>query len=129
MEQMAVAVALLQLLQLSKVFFDYPWVVCLRHGFIVPLMRWIGIRAHLRVCWPGVIVEVDLVPANAHELRLAEELLEDAKGWALGDRNYWSPDLAERLKEEGVCLLAPYKSKKKEKEPWPSWLVQKRRRG
>jgi hypothetical protein len=25
-------------------------------------------------------------------------------------------------------LLAPYKSKKKEKKPWPRWLVQKRRR-
>jgi hypothetical protein len=25
-------------------------------------------------------------------------------------------------------LLAPYKPKKKEKEPWPRWLVQKRRR-
>jgi hypothetical protein len=80
------------------------------------------------VCWPGVIVDVDLAPANAHDLRLAEELLENAKGWALGDRNYWSPDLAERLGDEGLRLLTPYKSKKKEKERWPRWLVQKRRR-
>jgi hypothetical protein len=87
-----------------------------------------GLRAHLRVCWPGVIVEVDLAPANAHDLRLAEELLEDAKGWTLGDRNYWSPDLAQWLEDEGLYLLAPYKSKKKEKEPWPRWLTQKRRR-
>jgi hypothetical protein len=87
-----------------------------------------GLRAHLRVCWPGVIVEVDLAPANVHDLRLAEELLEDAEGWALGDRNYWSPELAERLGEEGLSLLAPYKSKKREEKPWPSWLVQKRRR-
>ncbi len=87
-----------------------------------------GLRAHLRVSWPGVIVEIDLAPANAHDLRLAEELLEGAKGWALGDRNYWSPELAERLGEEGLGLLAPYKSKKKEEKPWPRWLVQKRRR-
>jgi DDE family transposase len=88
-----------------------------------------GLRVHLRVCWPGVIVGVDLAPANAHDLHLAEELLEEAKGWALGDRNYWSPDLAKRLfDEEGLRLLAPYKSKKKEKERWPRWLVQKRRR-
>lgn len=87
-----------------------------------------GLRTHLRVCWPGVIVGVDLAPANAHDLRLAEELLEDAKGWALGDRNYWSPSLAERLGDEGLCLLAPYKSKKREQKPWPRWLVQKRRR-
>ncbi len=25
-------------------------------------------------------------------------------------------------------MLAPYKSKTKEKKPWPHWLVQKRRR-
>jgi hypothetical protein len=88
-----------------------------------------GLRAHLRVCWPGVIVEMDLAPANIHDLRLAEELLEGAKeeGWVLGDRNYWSPELAERLEEE-LSLLAPYKSKKKEKQRWPRWLVQKRRR-
>lgn len=88
-----------------------------------------GLRAHLRVCWPGVIVGVELAPANVHDLAVAEEMLEEAqKGWVLGDRNYWSPKLAERLDGEGLRLLAPYKSKKKEKEPWPRWLVQKRRR-
>jgi hypothetical protein len=61
-------------------------------------------------------------------LGVAEELLEGAKGWALGDRNYWSPQLTERLGERGLDLLAPYKSKKGEKEPWPRWLTQKRRR-
>ena len=87
-----------------------------------------GLRAHLRVCWPGVIVALELAPANVHDLRLAEELLEEAEGWALGDRNYCSPELAERLGEEGLSLLAPYKSKKREEKPWPRWLVQKRRR-
>ena len=91
-----------------------------------------GLRAHLRVhfrvCLPAVIVDVDLAPANVHDLRLAEELLQDARGWALGDRNYWSPDLTERLGDEGLHLLAPYKSKNKEEEPWPRWLTQKRRR-
>src|ERR687886_2985937 len=87
-----------------------------------------GLRAHLRVCWPGVICGLSLAPADAHELSVAEELLEGAEGWVLGDRNYWSPRLSERLDEWGVKLLAPYKSKKREKEPWPRWLVQKRRR-
>jgi Transposase DDE domain len=89
-----------------------------------------GLRAHLRVCWPGVIVEMDLAPANVHDLRMAEELLPfEERGWALGDRNYWSPKLAERLGGEGLLrLLTPYKSKKKEKKPWPRWLTQKRRR-
>jgi hypothetical protein len=88
-----------------------------------------GLRAHLRVCWPGVVVGVDLAPANVHDLRMAEELLEGVEeGWVLGDRNYWSPDLAEQFEAEGVRLLAPYKSKKREEKPWPRWLVQKRRR-
>ncbi len=87
-----------------------------------------GLRAHLHVAWPGVIVGVDLAPANAHDLRLAEELLEETKGWALGDRNYWSPELTRRLEDEGLRLLAPYKSKKREGAPWPRWLTQKRRR-
>jgi len=87
-----------------------------------------GLRAHLHVAWPGVIVGVDLAPADAHELHLAEEMLEGAEGWALGDRNYWSPKLAEHLEERGLRLLAPYKSKKREEKPWPRWLVQKRRR-
>ena len=60
------------------------------------------------------MVGVDLAAANAHDLRLAEKLLEDAKGWALGDRNYWSADLIERLGDEGLHLLAPYKAKKRE---------------
>lgn len=87
-----------------------------------------GFDEMVKVCWPGAIVGVELAPANAHDLLVAEELLEDAKGWTLGDRNYWSPNLAERLGDEGLCLLAPYKSKKREKKPWPRWLVQKRRR-
>jgi Transposase DDE domain len=51
-----------------------------------------GFRAHLRVCWPGVVVGFSLAPANAHELSVAEGLLEGAKGWVLGDSNYWSPE-------------------------------------
>lgn len=73
---------------------------------------------------------MDLAPANVHDLRLVEELLQETQeGWVLGDRNYCSPELAQRLfEEEGLSLLAPYKSKKREGKRWPSWLVQKRRR-
>lgn len=92
-----------------------------------------GLRAHLRVCWPGVIVNVDLAPANVHDLHMAEELLKEEEsvlGWVLGDRNYYNPNLAERLldEKEGLYLLAPYKFKSKEEKRWPPWLVQKRRR-
>jgi Transposase DDE domain len=87
-----------------------------------------GVRAHLRVCWPGVIVGLHLSAANVHELPVAERLLEQATGWALGDRNYWSPALREKLVEQGLHLLAPYRSAKREKKRWPLFLIQKRRR-
>jgi hypothetical protein len=54
-----------------------------------------GLRAHLRVCWPGVIADGHLAPANLHDLTMAEDLLAGAQGWALGDRSYWpSPSRA-----------------------------------
>jgi hypothetical protein len=36
---------------------------------------------------------------------LAEEMLEEAKGWALGDRNYWSTNLTDQLQDKGLRLL------------------------
>ena len=87
-----------------------------------------GVRAHLRICWPGVITDFELAPANIHELAVAEQFLSGLSGWALGDRNYWSPKLAERLREHQLHLLAPFKSSKREKTPWPTWLKYKRYR-
>jgi hypothetical protein len=87
-----------------------------------------GMRAHLRVCWPGVIVAFDLAPANAHELAVAEHLLDGVRGHVLGDRNYWSPALSARLAGHDLKLLAPYRSAKREKKRWPLLLVQTRRR-
>jgi Transposase DDE domain len=89
-----------------------------------------GLRAHLLVAWPGVVVGACLAPANVHDLRAAEGLLDGAAGhgWVLGDRNYWSPELARSLLRKGMLLLAPYKNPGGEARPWPRWLVQKRRR-
>ena len=87
-----------------------------------------GLRAHVRVCWPGVIVGLHLSPADVHELSAAERLFEGVQGRALGDRNYWSPTLRKKLAQQGLQLLAPYRSAKREKIRWPLWLVQKRRR-
>jgi hypothetical protein len=57
-----------------------------------------GLRAHLRVTWPGVIADFELAP----------ELLRGAGGWALGDRAYRSPAVREHLRAGGVALLAPF---------------------
>jgi hypothetical protein len=68
-----------------------------------------GLRAHLPVAWPGVIVGVDLAPADAHELHLAEEMLEGAEGFMLWgtETTGESQELAEHLEERGLRLLAP----------------------
>ena len=87
-----------------------------------------GLRAHLRICWPGVIVGLCLTPANVHDLAGAEELLDGQHGFVLADRNYWSPKHQRVWQEQDLRLLAPYKSKKREPAPWPRSLVQKRRR-
>ncbi len=87
-----------------------------------------GLRAHVRICWPGVIVATTLAPANVHDTEAAEELLQGVQGWALGDRNYWKPSLQLALKEQGLALMAPYKSAKRQKFRYPHWLVEKRYR-
>lgn len=87
-----------------------------------------GFRAHIRVCWPGVIVGIRLTPVDVHDLTEAEAPADTASGWLLGDRNYWSPRLTERLAYNSVQLLAPFKSAKCEKQPWPRWLTHVRRR-
>ena len=88
----------------------------------------LGFRAHLRVCWPGVIVDTRMAAANVHELTVAEELVENVHGWVLGDRNYWSPRLAEQSRSQGLTWLTPYKSAKREQKPWPVWIKHKRYR-
>jgi len=88
-----------------------------------------GLRGHVRICWPGVILCTSLAPANADELAVAEaELLEAAQGWVLGDRNYWRPTAAARLRERGLALLAPYKWASRDPHPWPQRLTDLRRR-
>jgi hypothetical protein len=87
-----------------------------------------GLRAHLRVTWPGLIAGLALAPANSADLALAPEVLAGAHGYALGDRAYWSPELRERLRTAGVQLIAPFQTRKYEKTPWPRWLVNTRRR-
>jgi len=87
-----------------------------------------GLRAHVRLAWPGVLVDCSLAPANIHDTEGAEEVLEGVAGFVLADRNYWKPELSQRLKNYGLYLLAPYKSAKRQKQPWPRFLTHMRYR-
>ena len=46
-------------------------------------------------------------------------MLRGARGWVLGDRNYWDPELFRQLLQQGIYLLAPFKSAKRQKFRWP----------
>ena len=87
-----------------------------------------GLRAHVRLAWPGVLVGCALAPANIHDTEAAEELLQGVHGFALADRNYWKPELRERLKTQGLHLLTPYKSAKHQKQPYRRFLTHMRYR-
>lgn len=87
-----------------------------------------GMRFHLRVSLPGVITAFEVEPANVHELTVAEELLASVRGWAIGDRNYYSPRLSAQLAQKGLRLFAPFRSRKRERKPFPHRLTCLRRR-
>jgi hypothetical protein len=88
-----------------------------------------GMRLHLRLCWPGVIVAVALVPANEPDLPVAtDSLLPDVAGWVLADRNYQSAVLPHPWIAPAVRPLIPPKHRTHETARWPRTLTQKRRR-
>lgn len=87
-----------------------------------------GLRAHVRLAWPGVLVDCALAPAHLSDTEGAEDLLQGVAGFVLADRNYWKPDLSQRLKASGLYLLAPYKSAKHQKQPYPRYLTHMRYR-
>lgn len=73
-----------------------------------------GFRLHLRTSRDGVILAYQLASARAGEKAVLPELGLLAGTAGIGDRNYWSPDLRQRLAEGGVALLAPYYRKSKD---------------
>jgi hypothetical protein len=82
-----------------------------------------GFRDHLRICWPGVVREVSIAPANVHDLALVPELVEGAVGQVLGDRNYWDPKLTAELAPAGITLLAPFKKRATDPDPQRSKVL------
>lgn len=76
-----------------------------------------GFRSHLRACWPGVVAAVQMAPANASDLELVPELVEEASGQVLGDRNYWDPRLRAELAPAGIDLCAPFRKRSQDPDP------------
>src|SRR3954447_10737651 len=80
-----------------------------------------------RVCRPGVVMVEgrELAPVKAHVPPLAEELLEGAEGWILGERNDQSTHLTESLGKEVVMITtvgsircsSSYQDEKESKPP------------
>ena len=78
-----------------------------------------GFRLHMRLCWPGVITQMYLAPANLHEGEIVWEVTAGTRGLLLGDRNYWLPTVQADLRKVGVVLLAPFA--KASSQPAHSW--------
>jgi hypothetical protein len=68
-----------------------------------------GFRVHVRLCWPGVITQVCLAPAQVSELAVVPDLAIATTGLLIGDRNYWQPRLTAALQAQGLALLAPFR--------------------
>ena len=99
------------------------------------LGKFLGMRAHLLIAWPGIIVRAEVCGADVHDTHPAERLLEGiGRGWVLADRNYWSPLLREQLHEVegGPMLMARFKrnneTEKRRGLVWPRWLSAKRQK-
>jgi hypothetical protein len=87
-----------------------------------------GFRVHLRCADAGPIAQVALTPADVSDLTAAGELVPPEGGVGIGDRNYWGPDRQADLAKKGLVLLAPYKSRIKDKDPDGSRLLTRFRR-
>src|SRR5919112_957207 len=85
------------------------------------LGKFLGMRAHVLIAWPGIMLRADVCGANVHDTHLA-------------DRNYWSPQLRGQLHdvEGGPMLVARFKLKntteRKRGLAWPRWLSEKRQK-
>lgn len=104
-------------------------------GHDTNLGMFLGMRAHVLMAWPGIIVRANVCPAEVHDLHPAARLLEGmGRGLVLADRNYWSPTLREQLRdsEGGPTLMARFKMENEtEKERglvWPRYLSRKRQK-
>lgn len=86
-----------------------------------------GFRLHFRTSREGVVLAVQLAPANASDLAVFPELNPPPDSFGFADRNYWSPELRAKLLETNTRLHTPFRSKSKDKDPVRSRLISKLR--
>ncbi len=77
----------------------------------VARQKFLGLRAHLVVCWPGVITDLELAAANVAKLPIAEHHLDGHQGW--GPQRLESQP-ARSLAPTGAAPVAPFRLKHKE---------------
>jgi hypothetical protein len=86
-----------------------------------------GFRVHARATPDGVVVAFDLAPANVSDQAMVPDLRPPPGSVGVGDRNYWSPAAQAELAEQGVTLLAPFRTKSKDPDPARSTRLSKAR--
>ena len=62
----------------------------------------------MRLCWPGVITQMDLAPANVHEGEIVWEVTAGTSGRLVGDRNYWLPAVQAALRKVGIVQASSH---------------------
>ena len=69
-----------------------------------------GFRLHPRLCWPGVITQMDLAPAKVPEGEIVWEVTAGTSGRLVGDRNEWLPAVQAALRKLGMVRLSLMRS-------------------
>jgi hypothetical protein len=76
-----------------------------------------GFRVHLRTDAAGVIQRFEVAPARASDKAVLPELAGPPGTTGIGDRGYYSPELARELAGGGVRFLTPYLHASREPDP------------
>jgi hypothetical protein len=87
-----------------------------------------GFRCHVRCYRSGEIAAFSLAPANEDDRTVLPEIVEGAAGYAVGDRAYWSPRLADLFRPDGLSLQASYRSATYDPDPRRSRTLSRIRR-
>lgn len=86
-----------------------------------------GFRLHARISETGFITHLAVAPAHESDTAVMPQLIEQTSGYAVADRNYWSPSLQEQCKEQGLCLVAPFRKKSTDPAPARSRFIARNR--